>query len=412
MLTPATGSCLPWGKEVLKESSKMAWESEDERAIYAGEDSRTGGTSKSRRRMCMVILLAVALVAVLLAIIVPVAISIKHKSSENTSQPTGSAAISAACAATQYPDSCNQTLSSSNGTSPQGFSKMSVLAAQSGVNNTKSAVLSGNLTEFAAAVEVCLDTLDRALVQLDVVLADLESGNTTSLQEAYDDVMTRLSAAMEFHTTCLDAFVELGLVDGQVFAVGNQTNELLSNGLALVKAFIKCGSDLAAWASSAVDDLSNLIPGSKRRLLASAADEEEILLGDDGFPKWMGDEPRRHLLATTLAWNVKVAADGTGSFKTIQAAVNATPNKTTKVYVIYIKKGTYNEQVTIPSSKQNVMFLGDGAANTIITGSRSVALTPNMTTFLSATLSEFLLTFLCVLDINKLCPSLCKSMLS
>ena len=387
----------------------MAWESEDERAIYAGEDSRTGGTTKSRRRICMVILLAVALVAVLLAIIVPVAISIKNKSSENTSQPTGSAAISAACAATQYPASCNQTLSSSNGTSPQGFSKMSVEAAKSGVNNTLSAVLSGNLTNLAAAVEVCLDTLDGAFVQLDLVLAALESGNTSAL---YDEVMTRLSAAMEFHTTCLDAFVELGLVDGQVFSAGNQTNELLSNGLALVKAFIKCGSDLAAWASTAVDGLSNLLPGNRRRLLASAADEEETFLGDDGFPKWMGDEPRRHLLATAPAWNVKVAADGTGSFKTIQAAVNASPNKSASLYVIYIKKGTYNEQVIIPSSKQNVMFLGDGATNTIITGSKSVALTPNMTTFLSATLSKFLLTFLGALDINRLCPSLCKSMLS
>lgn len=240
----------------------MGYDNEDERAAYAGEEP----SRKSRRKLCLVVLFSVALIAIVLAVAIPVGITLHKQSQSSNSQPTGSAAINAACQATSYPASCNQTLS---GSSPQGYSMMAVESAQNGLNGTKQAVLDASQSNpnISAGVDVCLEVLDSSFEQLDAVLVALESGNTTAIQSAFDDLMCQLSAAMEYHTTCLDTLKEVGCNNGTVFAVGDNTNEFLSNALALVKAFIKFGGDLTSWASSAESDLTNLLPGHSRRLL-------------------------------------------------------------------------------------------------------------------------------------------------
>lgn len=113
----------------------------------------------------------------------------------------------------------------------------------------------------------------------------------------------------------------------------------------------------------------------------------------------MSSEQKEHLLDTAAAStpNVVVAKDGSGKFNTIQAAVNAAPqtgSATANRYVIYIKTGVYDEQVTIPQKATNIMFTGDGAGKTVITGHLSVDGTPGTTTFMSATLSKYVLLFL------------------
>jgi pectinesterase inhibitor-like protein len=240
----------------------MGYDNEDERAAYAGEEP----SRKSRRKLCLVVLLSVALIAIVLAVAIPVGITLHKQSQSNNSQPTGSAAINAACQATSYPASCNQTLS---GSSPQGYSMMAVQKAQEGINDTRQSVIDGSLSNpnISAAVDVCLEVLTSSFELLDAVLVALESGNTTGIQDAFDDIMVQLSAAMEYHTTCLDTLNEVGCNNGTVFAVGDNTNEFLSNALALVKAFIKFGGDLTSWAKSAASDLSNFLPGNTRRLL-------------------------------------------------------------------------------------------------------------------------------------------------
>lgn len=108
----------------------------------------------------------------------------------------------------------------------------------------------------------------------------------------------------------------------------------------------------------------------------------------ESFPAWMDAEQRRHLLSSQ-SYNVKVAKDGSGNYRTIQAAVDNAPHHSTRRYVIYITPGTYNEQVNVPSSCWNLMLIGDSASSTVITNDKSVGLTRNMTTFRSGTLSEF-----------------------
>ncbi len=60
-----------------------------------------------------------------------------------------------------------------------------------------------------------------------------------------------------------------------------------------------------------------------------------------------------------------VAADGTGNFTSIQAAINSLPNSSDTQRIIYIKQGSYHEKVSIEKNK--ISLIGDDPSNTIIT---------------------------------------------
>ncbi|KAI3930183.1 hypothetical protein MKW92_029349 [Papaver armeniacum] len=81
--------------------------------------------------------------------------------------------------------------------------------------------------------------------------------------------------------------------------------------------------------------------------------------------------------------NVVVAADGSGNFTKIMDAVAAAPDKSTNRFIIYIKRGIYNENVDIKKKKWNLMMIGDGMNATVITGNRSFI--DGWTTFRTAT---------------------------
>jgi pectinesterase len=62
-----------------------------------------------------------------------------------------------------------------------------------------------------------------------------------------------------------------------------------------------------------------------------------------------------------------VAADGSGDFTTVQQAVDHVPDNNKQPVLIYIKPGTYKEQIRVPASKPFVTFLGSKAEQTILT---------------------------------------------
>ena len=363
----------------------MVWNSkedagEDERAFYVGEQT----DSRSSRRKCLVVFLAIALVAVLIAIIVPVTLSLKSTDTEDTKPLVTPAPVTAACAASQYPETCSETLANSTHTNAQVFTKTTATAASEGLVETRLAVRNSETPENAPAVEVCLDTLSTAAEEMNAVIAALNSTDSDALKDAFDDIKTRLSAAMEFHTTCIDALEEIeGGLGDSVRVISAKTNELFSIALAFVNAFSKFGNNLLLWATSPIDEFSDQ---HRRRLLAS---ENEDIVSD--IPEWLGAEQRRHLLQAKPAvvpCNITVAQDKSGNFTTIMDALKKTPEDVTGLFLICIKKGTYKEQVIINKPLTNIMFRGDGVRTTIITGSLSVALTKNMTTYMSATVSK------------------------
>lgn len=65
---------------------------------------------------------------------------------------------------------------------------------------------------------------------------------------------------------------------------------------------------------------------------------------------------------------ITVAQDGSGDYKTIQAAVNSVRDLGQKRVKIFIKKGIYKEKVIIPSWKTNISLIGESAGTTVITG--------------------------------------------
>src|SRR5687767_3803228 len=62
-----------------------------------------------------------------------------------------------------------------------------------------------------------------------------------------------------------------------------------------------------------------------------------------------------------------VAQDGSGNLKTVQEAINAVPDFRKNRTTIFIKNGTYQEKLVLPTSKTAVTFLGEDVKKTVLT---------------------------------------------
>jgi pectinesterase len=65
--------------------------------------------------------------------------------------------------------------------------------------------------------------------------------------------------------------------------------------------------------------------------------------------------------------DITVAADGSGDYSAVQAALDAIPLNNTRATTILIKKGIYKEKLHLDSTKDNITLLGDNEWNTILT---------------------------------------------
>jgi len=64
-----------------------------------------------------------------------------------------------------------------------------------------------------------------------------------------------------------------------------------------------------------------------------------------------------------------VAADGTGDYRTVQAALDAVPAGNQKEVVVYIKNGVYSGKLHLDSTRPHVTMIGEDEENTILTWS-------------------------------------------
>lgn len=216
-----------------------------------------------------------------------------------------------------------------------------------------SSTLGGGDLRLTSAVADCLDLLDLSSDQLSLSLSP--SGGTGN--RIYD-VRSWLSAALGNQDTCHES---LSGTKGIVIA-------LVSTGLNTVSSQI----------ASSLREVSSM-SGSKntghRRLLQSET--------SSGFPEWVRAGDRRLLQTATPKADAIVAQDGSGNFKTVMEAVEAAPTESEKRYVIYVKKGLYQENVEIKKKKWNLMMFGDGMGQTVISGNRNFV--DGWTTFRTAT---------------------------
>lgn len=202
-----------------------------------------------------------------------------------------------------------------------------------------------------AALADCLQLLD---MSNDSIVDSIRALGKQTLKY-HSDAHTWLSGALTNYVTCLD-----GLNGSSRTIMEPKLNDLISRAriyLAMVVA-----------------------------ISPSRGYAVEFLNGN--FPSWITSRDRKLLrsMPNEINANVVVAKDGSGDYKTVKEAVAAAPDKSKSRYVIYVKKGIYEENVDIGKSKQNIMLTGDGMDATIITGSLNVI--DGATTFSSATVGK------------------------
>ncbi|XP_010259196.1 PREDICTED: pectinesterase 2-like [Nelumbo nucifera] len=257
------------------------------------------------------------------------------------------------CRQTPYPQHCeyfmNHKHHSSGVKSRSDFKKLAVrIALEQALMATSNAMLLGpkcrNEREKVAWAD-CLELYDNTIIRLN-----------DTINSNYDDYMTWLSTALTNLETCRTGFVELGITDYILPLMPNNVSELISNTLAVSK--------LPTGEPATYED------GSWRPSWVKADDQK--LLQTASRP--------------TSEADVVVAQDGTGDFETVNEAMNAAAKQKRRGrLLIYVKAGTYRENVQIGKKLKNIMLIGDGMGKTIITGSKSVR--GGSTTFSSATVA-------------------------
>lgn len=202
---------------------------------------------------------------------------------------------------------------------------------------------------------------------------------------ARDDALAWLSAALASHDTCADGLAEAGLIDDDENVP--TTMNSAAPGLAAARGTVR--DALAALFYDASSATAAPAPGPS----SGCGCKNETQHRDEcGFPLWLPSTDRSLLLLGAAAGkplkdaaDLVVAQDGTGTHGTIAAAVDAAPECSARRTVIHVKAGTYDEVVRVGTEKTNLVFVGDGAGRTVVTGNRSKAAADNVTTFQTAT---------------------------
>ncbi|CAA6653948.1 unnamed protein product [Spirodela intermedia] len=280
---------------------------------------------------------------------------------------TTSKSIEAMCAVTDYRNECEKSLRAAlggNGTAVS-IKEMVKAAVQVTLEASRTAaeqaagVVNGTVDgRQKAALADCKQLLQDAVDELQDIFSGVDLSAGGNLTARSDDVKTWLSAVISYQQTCLDG-VDHPELKAQVEKIIADAAALTSNALAIV-------TEVAATLQSLEGlQLSGMIPKMQRRLLAE---------GGAAFPEWFSAGDRRLLAAVNRGAarpNAVVAKDGSGDFKTINAALAAIPKDHRGRYVIYVKAGVYQENVIVTKSMVNVFMYGDGSRRSIVSGHKN-----------------------------------------
>lgn len=198
--------------------------------------------------------------------------------------------------------------------------------------------------------------------------------NITNLNQFIEDMKVWLGGAVTYQEVCFDAFQNATDTTPvtKLRHIFNTSRQLTSNSLTMI------------------DELKEIVtilelPATNRRLLGvplSPSPPAGIL------PSWISDS-KRHILekpVKDLKPDAVVALDGSGQFKSITEALETVPTNNVKPFIVYIKAGVYNEQVSVESTMTNLVLIGDGPTKTVITGSLNFV--DGTQTYFTATLGK------------------------
>lgn len=323
---------------------------------------------KTRKRVVTLIISSIVLAAVIIGAVIGVVVN-KNKndsSSDNTpaTQLTPAASLKAVCSVTQYPDSCFSSISSIDAsnvtTDPEILFKFSLQVAMKELeklqNYPSKLKQQTKDPQVIKALVVCEALFGDALDHVNESLSSMQVGNGEKLlsSKKIQDLKTWLSTSITDQDTCLDALQELN-------ASHYETSDILKDIRFAMQNSTEFASNSLAIGSKILGLLGKVNIPVHRRLLSDHS--------DSGFPNWVGAGDRRLLQEANPKPDATVAQDGSGDYSTIEAAVTAVPKKSPTRFVIYVKKGTYKENVILDKSKWNVMMYGDGKTVTVVSGS-------------------------------------------
>ncbi|KAJ6725283.1 PECTINESTERASE [Salix viminalis] len=283
-------------------------------------------------------------------------VTMRNYTKNNPSSPPGS--VQNLCDHAHDHESCLAMVSQITSNSSIKVSQVSLLQILLGkstphIQNTikKAKLVHSRINDAReqAAIGDCVELMEISKNRIEDTVASLE----TVTFKSHADAHTWLSSVLTNHETCVDGL----------------------NGPAR---------------SSMEPDLNELIMRARISLamlvaISPSKENNEIFPLKGDFPSWLTSKDRKLLvtLPKDINADVTVAKDGSGKYKTVKEAVASAPDNGKTRYVIYVKKGTYKENVEVGKKKKNVMLVGDGMDSTIITGSLNVV--DGSTTFNSAT---------------------------
>lgn len=219
-----------------------------------------------------------------------------------------------------------------------------------------------------SSIADCLELFDDTI---DLLANVVSCGGGTAKGCQPDDVETRLSASLTNQETCLDSLQDINKVRESRVDMMRTISQNISHSL---------NHTLALYAST--------------RPTKEASRQRRRALLSDTFPHWVSGTERKLLEAAVeeIKASAVVSKDGTGTHMTIGEAllfVHASKAKegggSKGRTVIYVKSGTYKENLKIPSKQKNVMLVGDGKGKTVIVSDRNAK--DGWTTFQSATVA-------------------------
>ncbi|BAT98100.1 hypothetical protein VIGAN_09171700 [Vigna angularis var. angularis] len=96
-----------------------------------------------------------------------------------------------------------------------------------------------------------------------------------------------------------------------------------------------------------------------------------ITVNTTNHPKWSRELLENEKNLEILKYDMVVALDGSGNFTTISKAIEAIPMLASRMIIIKIKAGKYQENLNFPANKTNIFLVGDGKGITIITETKN-----------------------------------------
>ncbi|XP_021283264.1 putative pectinesterase/pectinesterase inhibitor 22 [Herrania umbratica] len=253
---------------------------------------------------------------------------------------------------------------------PQTPSSVLHAALRASLNEARQAI--ETMTKFTGlsvsyreqiAIEDCQELLDFSVSELAWSLAEMKKIRDGDRNAQYEgNLKAWLSAALSNQDTCLEGFEGTDHhLESFIRGSLKQVTQLIGNVLAMYTQL-------------------HSLPFRPPRNSTTTNTSSE-------FPEWITDGDQELLRTNPRGMHVDaiVSLDGSSHYQTITDAINAAPSYSNRRYIIYVKKGLYKENIDMKKKKTNIMLVGDGIGQTVVTGNRNFM--QGWTTFRTATVA-------------------------